>query len=95
MCTSFDPINLSPGKSARSCKRPLLSLVDFPSLERRLLKAILRQGPIALDLLVKQSGQSPDTAMSAIERLIQQGWLVHDPTTHRVRYRIENSTKYR
>ena len=39
----------------------------------------------------EQYGQAAETVVQAIERLIQQGWLVQDPITHEVRYRPEKN----
>lgn len=81
--------NLAQGKLGRSRQQPFLNLLEFPSLERRLLTIVLRQGPIAISPLVAQSGQSSDEAMTAIHHLVQQGWIVQDPTTQMVRYHTE------
>ncbi|NER79917.1 MAG: hypothetical protein F6K42_10105 [Leptolyngbya sp. SIO1D8] len=89
--TSLPDGQSTKGKLGRSRKRPLLNLLEFPRLERRVLTAVLRQGPINLDQLIEQSGHSSEEVMTAIEHLIQQGWIVQDPTTQVVRYRTENT----
>lgn len=90
---SANSVYSTKGKLGRSRKRPLLNLLEFPSLERRLLTTILRQGPITLNSLAEQSGQTFDTVAIAIEQLIQQGWVIKDPTTHKVRYHTENAAQ--
>lgn len=69
---------------------PLFSLLEFPSVERRLLMAVLRHGPIPVDPLIRQSGYSSEDVLMALDHLVQQGWLVHDPITQIVHYRVEN-----
>ena len=77
----------------RSRQRPLLNLLEFPHVERRLLTVVLRQGPIEIGPLIEQSGHSADEVITAVNHLIQQGWIVRDPTTQRVRYRTETSNR--
>lgn len=76
----------SKGNLGRSRKRPLLNLLEFPNLERRLLTLVLRQGPVEVSVLLEQSGYTSQEVIQAIERLTQQGWLTVDPDTNRVRY---------
>ncbi|MEO1093606.1 MAG: P-loop NTPase [Cyanobacteria bacterium J06638_28] len=83
--TNTDKTNRK-GNLGRSRKRPLLNLLDFPNLERRLLTRVLRQGPVEVAILLEQSDYSSEEVMQAIEQLTQQGWLTVDPDTNRVRY---------
>ncbi len=76
----------SRSKLGRSRKHPLLHVLEFPALERKLLTLVLRQGPLDLQILLEQSDHTAQETMQAIEHLIAQGWLIHDPQTNRVRY---------
>ncbi|MEM9002021.1 MAG: hypothetical protein AAGE59_00705 [Cyanobacteria bacterium P01_F01_bin.86] len=97
MYTSSNSFDSSISRSGRSRQHPFLHLLELPSLERRLVTVILRQGAMTLEALTKQHGkaeqygQAAETVVQAIERLIQQGWLVQDPVTHEVRYRPEKT----
>ena len=92
MGRSANSVHFTQRKLGRSRQRPLLELLELPRLERRLLTHILRQGPITLETLIEQSSHTPEAIAIAIEHLIQQGWIVKDPTTCKVRYRTENPT---
>ncbi|MGF1523079.1 MAG: hypothetical protein ACFBSF_12260 [Leptolyngbyaceae cyanobacterium] len=79
MCTSVNSINFTAGKVGQLHQRSLLSLLEFPTLERRVLITVLRQGPIALSPLIEQSGQTAEAVIPALERLVQQGWIIQNP----------------
>lgn len=76
----------SRGNLGRSRKRPLLNLLEFPNLERRILTQVLRQGSVAVDRLLEQSDYTSEEVRQAIEHLTQQGWLTIDSGTNTVRY---------
>lgn len=76
-------------KLGKSRHHAFFNILEFPSVERRVLTAVLRQGPIALGMLIEHSGYSSDEVIMALDHLIEQGWLVQDPTTKIVRYYTE------
>ncbi|MEO1294371.1 MAG: hypothetical protein AAFW75_00940 [Cyanobacteria bacterium J06636_16] len=94
MCTSVNSVNFTAGKFGRSHRRSLLSLLEFPALERRVLITVLRQGPIALSPLIEQCGQTADIVMPALERLMKQGWIVPNPVTHNAGYSVEDAVPF-
>lgn len=75
------------GQRGRSRPQRLLNLLEFPALERKLLTAVLRQGPLDIDVLIEQSGSPTHEVQAGVADLIEQGWLVQDPATQKVRYR--------
>ena len=91
MRTSVNSGNFTAGKFGRFYRRSLLSLLEFPIIERRVLITVLRQGPIALSSLIEHSGQTAEMVIPALERLVQQGWIVENPTTYAAGSGVEDS----